>query len=173
VLCLLTVLGAVPNANAQAQRPQEYQIKSAYLYNFGKFVEWPASTSASSAFTICVLGDDPFGTTLDETLAGETVGGKSVEPKRITKVQDAGDCKVLYISSSEQRHVDQILLSLSGKNILTVSDMDNFTDHGGMIQFLWDRNKVRFEVNLNAAMKAGLMLSSELLKVATRVRQTA
>jgi len=164
---------SVQLSQAQTQRPQEYQVKSVYLYNFGKFVEWPAATASAGTFKICVLGEDPFHSTLDETLSGETVAGKPAEAKRINNVQDAADCNVLYISSSEQRRLPQTLSALAGKKILTVSDMDNFASRGGMIQFVWDGDRIRFQVNLAAAMKVGLMLSSELLKVATKVVQTA
>ncbi len=166
----LALLLCRETASTPAQRPPEYQVKSVYLYNFGKFVQWPSS-EPSSAFKICVLGEDPFGPLLDQTISGETISGKPAEAKRIRKVQDAGDCNVLYISWSEQRRLSQILLLLEGKSILTVSDMDEFVNRGGIIQFVWDHDRIRFEINLAAAMRARLAVSSELLKVATKVIQ--
>jgi len=170
--CFAFVLGVVC-LQGQTFKPSEYQVKSVYLYNFGKFVEWPrtAAAAGSPSFVICVLGEDPFGPILNTTLAGETVSGKRPEARRVASVQDANDCHILYISTSEQRRLGQVLTYLNGKSVLTVSDMEQFSDRGGIIQFVWDRDRVRFEVNLAAATKAGLTLSSELLKVAARVRQ--
>lgn len=156
-----------------AQQPSEYQVKATYLYNFSQFVQWPPkATAASNSFDICVLGQDPFGSTLNTILANETIAGKRVAARRISNSQDAVNCRVLFISSSESGRIKEILNALEGASVLTVSDLPQFTVHGGMLQFLLMDDRVRFEVNLAAAERAGLSLSSELLKVAINVRRT-
>ena len=158
---------------AQPSNPTDYEVKAAYLYNFGKFVEWPAKTKASDDFfSICVLGQDPFGPTFDTTIAGESINGKSVLVKRVTRPQDAVSCRILFISSSEETRLKEILAALDKTSILTVSDMPQFTRRGGMIQFVVQANRVRFEVNLTSAQRTGLTLSSQLLKVAISVKRS-
>ena len=156
------------------QRPSAYQVEAAYLYNFSRFVEWPAKGSSlqNSPFTICVLGDDPFGHALDATLAGETIGNQKVTARRISNPQMSGDCQILFISSSEANRLNKIMEALNKNAVLTVSDIPQFSQRQGMIQFVMEENRIRFEVNLTATQRAGLTLSSELLKVATAVRKS-
>jgi hypothetical protein len=164
---------ANPILYAQQSNPTEYEVKAAYLYNFGKFVEWPAKArTADDSFTICVLGQDPFGTTFDTTIAGESISGRKVVIKRVAKPQDALSCRILFISSSEESRLKEIVATLDTASVLTVSDIPQFTRRGGMIQFVVEANKVRFEVNLTIAERAGLILSSQLLKVAISVRRS-
>jgi hypothetical protein len=160
--------------SAQQSRPQEYEVKAVYLYNFGRFVQWPAASPAVTAddsFTICVLGRDPFGPVLDTTLAGEAIDGRKLVAKRITNTRDATHCRIIFISSSEAPRIKEILNSLEKSSALTVSEMPDFINSGGMIQFVLKDNKVRFAVNLIAAEKAGLTISSQLLKVATDIKR--
>jgi len=158
---------------AQQPKPNEYQVKATYLYNFGRFVKWPGTVPAGKgdSFSVCVLGQDPFGSILDSTLAGEAVDGKPVVLRRISKPQDAGKCRILFISSTEERHLKEILTALDECGVLTVSDMPGFTRRGGMIQFVLEGDRVRFEINLASAESARLVLSSELLKVAASVKR--
>jgi hypothetical protein len=152
--------------------PTEYQVKAAYLYNFAKFVEWPPEVIASdSSFNICVLGHNPFDANLGTTIAGESVKGKNVAVKTISRAQDGTGCQVLFISSSEETRLKDILAVLDKNSVLTVSDMPYFTRRGGMIQFVTEANRVRFEVNLTSAERTGLILSSQLLKVAVAVKR--
>ena len=159
------------SGDAQRSKPEEYQVKAVYLFNFGRFIEWPESAAKDESFTICVLGLDPFGSALDATLAGEAIGSRKLVARRIMSTREVTNCRILFISSSEVSHIKEILSSLEKSNILTVSDMPGFTSNGGMIQFVLKENKVRFEVNLTAAEKAGLTFSSQLLKVATDVKK--
>ena len=165
---------AIPSAIAQSQKPTDYQVKAAYLYNFGRFVEWPekGTTAQRDAFTICVLGEDPFGRGLDATLAGEAMGNQRVVARRISSPQMAVDCQILFISSSEANRLNKIIEALDKNAVLTVSDIPQFSQRQGMIQFVLKENRIRFEVNLTATQRAGLTLSSELLKVATVVRKS-
>lgn len=164
---------ALPDIQAQQAKPAEYAVKATYLYNFAKFVEWPSKVVAgkNDPFAICVLGADPFGPKLDSTLSGEAIDGKSVVAKRVSNPQQAISCQILFISSSEQTRLRETLVALDKNSVLTVSDMPDFARQGGMIQFILDGNRVRFEINVAAASGAGLTLSSELLKVATTVRR--
>ena len=120
-------------------------------------------------FPICVLGRDPFGTALDATISGEKINGSHVVARRIPKVEEAGSCRVLFLSSSEDKQLKDILSSVGKLNVLTVSDLPRFIQQGGMVQFVMADRRVRFEINLAAAQQAGLKLSSELLKVAATV----
>jgi hypothetical protein len=158
-------------AHAQQGRPEEYQVKAAYLYNFGRFVEWPATAVNNKPFTICVLGHDPFGAVLDNTLIGESINNRKLEARRIASAREADGCEILFVSSSEAARTKEILAAVEKFGPLTVSDMPNFVTNGGMIQFLLVDNKVRFEVSLKPAQKAGLNFSSQLLKVATSIRK--
>jgi len=166
---------AIPALHAQKPKPTDYEVKAAYLYNFGRFVEWPGKVAASQggSFTVCVLGQDPFGPSLDATLAGETIGGKTIVAKRISGPEESGNCQILFLSLTEDSHLNKIIADLDKKAVLTVSDMPQFAQRGGMIQFVLEEKRVRFEVNLTATQHAGLTLSSELLKVATTVRRNS
>ena len=155
---------------SQNAAPTETQVKAAYLYNFGKFVTWPADrASTPDSLNICVLGKDPFGAVLDATVAGESVGGRKITVSKISRVEEVTTCSILFISSSEQKRLGAILAAAQRWDALTVSDMPHFAEQGGMIELVTQDGKIRFEVNLGAAQQSNLALSSELLKVATRV----
>lgn len=158
--------------SAQPPKPTEYEVKAAYLYNFGKFVRWPESALSGAPPSICVLGKDPFGKTLDATVGGGSWEGRPISTRRITTVNEAAGCSILFISASESDRWAQILPVIEKQPILTVSDAPLFSRHGGMIEFVLSENRVRFEVDLQAAENAGLSLNSQLLKVAMRVRKS-
>lgn len=148
--------------------PNEYEVKAAFLYNFGKFVQWPAQAAPAleNSFELCVLGDDPFGPSLYRTIAAETIDGRHVVARQIFTAQEAGNCRILFISVSEAAELTDVLTALDGTSVLTVSDMPEFARRGGMIQFVLRDKKVRFAINLPAAEHAGLRLSSQLIKLA-------
>jgi YfiR/HmsC-like len=156
---------------AQAQAVfTPYDVEAAYLYNFGKFVRWPAdAATASTPFTICILGDDPFGEKLNSLVANETIQGRSIATKHLASTSAAENCQIVFLGQSEQARLAKDISDLNRKPVLTVSNLPGFLEHGGMIQFLQQNNKVRFAVNLAPSEQAGLTLSSELLKVAVRV----
>ena len=172
VVFILWTLAGVAILRAQ-NLPTEYEVKAAYLYQFGKFVEWPEGALARSGddFAICTLGMDPFGSVLDETISGRGVQSKKVIAKRLASANEAADCNILFISSSEQNHLSEILKMVQGKGVLTVGEMRNFLSQGGMIHFQMEQNKVRFEINLSAVEHANLKVSSQLLKVAKLTRE--
>jgi hypothetical protein len=155
---------------AQSQPPTEYEVKAAFLYEFGRFVEWtPVSAGDSDFFAICVLGEDPFGILLDEAVKDKTASGHKVIARRIVGVRDSGDCRILFISPSEDSRLLEILKALEGKGILTVGEGSQFTRRGGMVSFRTEQNRVRFAINQAATERAGIKLSSQLLKIATVV----
>jgi len=173
-LIIAWVLFMATDLPAQQPKPGEYQVKAAYLYNFGRFVKWPAGVAAGKgdSFAVCVLGQDPFGMILDSTLAGEALDGKPVVIRRIARSQDAADCRILFVSSTEEHHLKEILAAIDQAGVLTVSDIPGFSRRGGIIQFIAEGDRVRFEINLASAESARLVLSSELLKVAAAVRRS-
>jgi uncharacterized protein DUF4154 len=157
-------------APAQTTRPTESEVEAAYLYNFGKFVTWPADrVVANNPFEICILGKDPFGKVLDATVTGERIGGRAISIRRLVQVQQAGTCSILFVSSSEEGRLGTILDSAHRFNALTVSDVKHFAERGGVIGLVVQQDRVRFEVNRAAAERCHVQLSSELLKVAVKV----
>ncbi len=169
-IAVLLCVSFHPNhSTAQQSRPTAPQVKAAYLYNFGKFVRWQSSPSGSNSFDICVLGKNPFGSTLASTLAGEKLDGKDIHVKNISHLPDAAHCRILFVSSSEEGRLKPVLALAKQANLLTVSDMPGFAERGGMIELVNQEDKIRFQVNANAISDAGLTVSSELLKVAVKV----
>ncbi len=155
---------------AQVTRPTESEVKAAYLYNFGRFVTWPPDRAvAGNPFEICIVGKDPFGKVLDATVLGERIGGRTIAIKRLSQVQQAESCSILFVSSSEEARLATILDSSHRFNLLTVSDLKHFAERGGVIGLVVQQDRVRFEVNRTAAERCHLQLSSELLKVAVKV----
>lgn len=170
-MVLLLTLAAgqgIPEASAQP-KPTEYQVKAAYLYNFGKFVRWPSDLASQSTFGICILGQDPFGDSLDSLVRDEKINGHPIAVTRIASVQQSAGCRIIYISDSEARRLPSILAALAQAPVLTVGDSSDFVEKGGMIQFLRDGERIRFAVNLHSAAPVNLSFSSELLKVAASV----
>jgi hypothetical protein len=165
-LLLATALWLAP---ATSHAVSEYEVKAAFLLNFGKFVEWPPQTLPAGSLDICVLGSDPFGSDLDDTLAGRTVGSRSVQARRIADVSAARGCAIVFVSRADAERVSSVLASLRGAPVLIVGEQDRFADQGGMINFVEVDQKIRFEINETAAKKAGLKISSQLLKLATIV----
>jgi hypothetical protein len=147
---------------------REYQIKAVFLYNFTQFVEWPATAFPDdlAPLVIGVLGEDLFGEDLDAAASGEKVGARSIEVRRYRRIEDVGTCHVLFISRSELARFDQIMAALQGRSILTVGDFQDFSPRGGMICFVMENNRVRMRINLEAARRTGLILSSKLLRPA-------
>lgn len=157
-------------SSAQQPHPTESQVKSAYLYNFGKFVTWPVDrVSGSDTVQICVLGQDPFGKILDSTVAGENIDGRKITIKRLSSLDDDDKCNILFISSSQENQLRAVLVQAQHLGILTVSDMPHFAERGGVIGFVTQQERIRFEVNRKAAEQSHLVLSSELLKVASKI----
>jgi hypothetical protein len=168
--CLAGALLACATLTAQQGRPLDVEVKAVYLLNFGRFTTWPPEDPNSGSFSLCVLGRDPFGTALDAAVSRETINDKPIVTRRLDLGATIAGCHILYVSASEESHLPSIVRALEDSATLTVSDMPQFVDRGGMIQFVAEGNKVRFLVNVLAAEQAGLMLRSDLLRVAAAVR---
>jgi hypothetical protein len=162
------LITTAPRLHAQNPTTSEYVLKAVFLFNFAQFVEWPPETfpSSDAPFVIGVLGNDPFGPLLDETVRGESVGGHPLTVQRFARVEEVVACHVLYISTSESRRLDEIVAHLRGRGVLTVSDSERFIVRGVMIRLVTERNRIRLRVNLDAAKAAGLTISSKLLRAA-------
>jgi len=173
-LALAALLGAGPGLAAQGVRASEYQVKAVFLFNFAQFVEWPAEAfpAADTPLVICVLGTDPFGDALDQTVRDERLGGRPFQVRRYQTVDEIRACHILFISRSEGARPEAILAGLKQRAILTVSDADDFAQRGGMIRFVTDRNRIRLQLNLAAMEAAHLTISSKLLRVAEIMRRT-
>ncbi len=154
-------------AGAQAVVSREYQLKAIFLFNFAQFAEWPATAFAApdTPLSICVLGDDPFGPALQEAVAGEVIGNRRLEAQHSSRVEDLLNCQMLFISKSEQAHIGEILAQLDPLAVLTVSEVEGFAGRGGTINFYLDENKVRFEINPDAARNRGIKLNAQLLSL--------
>lgn len=169
-VCWLGFAGLPAAARAEVTAP-EYDVKAAFLFNFTKFVEWPpaAFTDEHSSLRICVLGENPFGKAL-HVLMDEEVAGRRLTLLHVDKLNNLEACHVLYVSRSERGRLAHILGDLRGVPVLTVGDTAGFIDQGGMINFVLEGSKVRFDVNLEAAERAGLKISSRLLALAKHVK---
>jgi len=172
MLLSLLFLGSPEACGADAEVSKEYQIKAAFLYNFTKFVEWPASRFAdgSSPIVIAVLGENPFGDELAKLVKGRRVNGREIAIKSITDPSEAGAVHVLFICARNDRQLGPVLAQLRSGGVLTVGESDAFASAGGIITFNLVEDKVRFEINQSAGEQAGLKISSQLLKLAVPAR---
>jgi YfiR/HmsC-like len=167
-------LAAVAGAPGAPAEPSEFEIKAVFLFNFAQFVDWPsdAFSSPTSPLVIGVLGNDPFGSSLDEAVRGERVNDRPIVIMRYARVEDIAKCHILFVSESEAGQLERDLSRLKGRSILTVSDIEGFSHRGGMIRFLMVRNKVRLRINNDTARAAGLRISSKLLRPSEVVSST-
>ena len=158
--------------NAGTSDSSEYLIKAGFTYNFAKLMDWPANAfpQPNSPIVIGILGMDPFGGTLDQVLQGKQANGRDFVVKHLKWGQEFKDCDILFISSSEVTHVDEVLRAVHGMPILTIGEMPGFAQHGGIINFIVEDNRVRFEVNVDAAKQANINISSRLLSLAKIVQ---
>ena len=171
---LLALLLAAPAAGRADATAAEYDVKAAFLYNFTKFVDWPPSAfhDDRSSLRLCVLGEDPFGGSL-QTFVKEEVAGRKVTVLRSGWMSDPSGCQILFVSRSEEERLTEILAAVRGAPVLTVGDMEGFLEKGGIINFILQGSKVRFEINQESAELAGIKISSKLLRLATRVVSAA
>lgn len=166
-LGLLAVFGM--GASAQESAPsREYQVKAVFLFNFAQFVDWPPEvfTEENAPLAICVLGNDPFGSYLDDIVRGEHVNSRRLTVQRFRTPEEIKGCQVLFVSRSESRHLEKTLLSAREMDALTVSDVEDFASRGGMIQLTMEYGKIRLKINVDAAKASRLTISSKLLRSA-------
>lgn len=155
---------------AEIDQISEPQIKATYLFNFAKYIDWPSETTsrANSNLTICVLGRSPFGEALN-TFAGKVINGRHVVIITTNRLEDIKQCDILYVCPSEKTRLGQILSSVSSRPIVTVSSIKHFISAGGMINFVIINDKVRFEISNANAQRSRLIISAQLLKLASRI----
>jgi len=158
----------LPARALSAAPPAEYQLKAVFLFNFAQFVEWPAGAfaDAGAPLVIGILGEDPFGALLDDTVRGEKVGGRELLVQRYRRAEDVAACHILFVSRSEAARIEQIVAQLDHRPVLTVADSENAARRGVMIRFLTENRRIRLRINLEAARAAGLIISSKLLRPA-------
>ncbi len=147
---------------------KEYQIKAVFLFNFAHFVEWPATSfpEPNAPFVIGIVGRDPFGSYLDETVRGESLQGHPLVIRRFKSLDEVGVCHILFINVTDKEDIKGALEKVKDKAVLTVGDVLNFAKQGGMIRFITESNRTRLRINLEAARQADLTISSKLLKLA-------
>jgi YfiR/HmsC-like len=166
------VAGGVVEAHAQRLSTREYdnQVKVTFIYNFSRFIEWPDGTFVDSknSLTVCALGNNPFGGAL-ESIRGKNVEGRKIEIKHLANSSKMDACQILFISSSERGHLREILESAKRSRILTIGEMSQFTQDGGIVALAMRNDRIHFSVNLDAADETGVKISSRVLKLATIV----
>ena len=160
---LLPLRPAVPQASLQ-----EYALKSVFLFNFCRFIEWPdrAFASREEPIIIGVIGDDPFGPMLEETVKGEKLRGRSIRIEHYRKPSEIGRCHVLFVAGSDSGRFDDVLRAVAGRSVVTVGETEEFLDSGGMIALTAERNRVRLSINPSRLRAEHLVASSKLLRVA-------
>jgi hypothetical protein len=151
----------------------EYAVKAAYLSKFGLYVEWPraAFSSPSSALNLCIAGEDPFGATLDKAVADQRIGNRAIVVRRLKTVARDSGCHILYIGGSDRRHIRQVIDAVQGTGVLIVSDGAIPAPAGSIINFVVKDNRVRFDIDDEAADQNALTVSSKLLSLALNVKR--
>jgi preprotein translocase subunit Sec61beta len=158
----------VRGSDAIAQVPDEYKVKAVFLFHFAQFVEWPAGsfTGADDPMIIGVLGEDPFGEYLDDVVSGESINGHPLQVRRFSRLEDIDKCHILFVNAEGMGQLRAALRELEPRATLTVGDNPAFIRAGGMIRFFSEDNKIRLQINPEAARSSGLMISSKLLRLA-------
>jgi hypothetical protein len=170
-LALLISVGGSGWVSAQTNTSGEYQVKAAFLFHFAQFVEWPSGAfkDAAAPLTYCTVGEDLFHGALDASLTGKTIDGRPIRVRHLKQAREIEGCQVLFIGAPQKQFVFATLASLSASPVLTVGESEQFVQDGGMIGFLLEDNRVRFEINLSAAEHAKLKISARLLELAKTV----
>jgi hypothetical protein len=170
-LATLTILGGGRNVRAQGGAVSEYEVKAAFLFHFAQFVEWPQQTFKNDGepLVYCTVGDDPFHGGLEAALKGKTIGAHPLQVRHAKRAEDASGCQVIFLGENEKKLLPELLATFERNPVLVVGESEHFAQSGGTIGFCLEENKIRFEVNLDAAGKAKLKISSKLLALAKSV----
>jgi len=171
-LACLWLAGGLATGDEKSAGVSEYQVKAAFLYNFIKFTNWPASafSKTESPMVIGIVGEDPFGQGLDELISGEVVEKRPLMVKRLRADEDLKSCHVVFISRSEKDRLPTLLSQLKGSPVLTISDISDFAEQGGMVNFVLVAKSVKLEINRGVVEGAGLQISGKLLNLARIVK---
>jgi hypothetical protein len=169
LVCILAAFSLARHGHADQASAPEYTVKAAFLYNFTKFVEWPAEELQEDEIFLCILGADPFGQILNSTVGGKIVRGKSLTVKRYERLEEVARCHLLFLGYGERRNLPRATQTLRASKVLIVSEAENFGEPDGMIKLVIHDKKVRIEINVAATRAAGLEVSSRLLDLAVLV----
>jgi hypothetical protein len=172
--CILSALVALVGDRpvlGQSNPSSEYEVKAAFLFHFAQFVEWPPDTfkEAGTPLVYCTIGEDPFHGSLEAALNGKTIGARSLHVRHLKQPSELQGCQVVFLGEKEKRLFPTVLELLKGSPVLIVGESEHFVQDGGTIGFFLEQNKIRFEINLEAAEKAKLKISSRLLALAKTV----
>jgi len=172
LMVLAWLLTSTGRGNCEDVLSMEYHVKAVFLYNFAKYVDWPATafTNATEPITVGVLGTDPFGDSLQHAVEGKVINGRPFVIKPLAANADLTGCQILFISDSEASRMGEILARAGALPVLTVGEDEAFAQNGGIINFVLKEGKVRLEIDLTTATKVGLKISSRLLAVADLVK---
>jgi YfiR/HmsC-like len=168
---LLILLAANPSPAFAADRDSEYQVKAAFLVNFARFVEWPPQSfgAANDPLVFGVYGNDLFGAALDQAVSGKMIGGRLAVIRRTSEVGALRSCHVVFLPASEINHFRELSNSLGNLSVLLVGETEGFAEGGGVINFILENERVRFEISPSAAARVHLKISSKLLQLAVIV----
>ena len=161
VLVSLLLTGTSAIVRAQSS-DDEYRVKAAFLFHFAQLVDWPADTptGADNSLYLCTLGEDPFQGALEGTVEGKAIANRVIRIRHLLRLEDMQGCRILFLGKAESKRIPMLLADLRKAPVLTVGETPGFLASGGMICFLLQENKVRFEINLDAAQSAGLKILS-------------
>jgi hypothetical protein len=170
VLLSLLLAGTASIVRAQSS-DDEYRVKAAFLFHFAQLVDWPADklTGADNSLYLCTLGEDPFQGALEGTVEGKAIANRVIRVRHLMRPEDIQGCRILFLGKALSKRIPMLLADLRNAPVLTVGETPGFLAAGGMICFLLQENKVRFEINLDAAQSAGLKIGSRLLVLAQNV----
>ncbi len=168
---LYLALSVFPVRGAESSSFTEYNLKAAQIYGIAKFIHWPetAFDHPRAPVVFAVFGKDPFGSDLEEILKDKTLSGRPIIVKRTSQLENLMPCHILFVASSEEKRVDEILEAIRGRPILTVGDMARFPERGGILKMVMEGRRVAFEINLPAASRASLTVESRLSKLARTI----
>ena len=175
VLLISLILFSLPvHGRANHDRQAEYLVKAAFIYRFALFVEWPseAFNEPKSPLRLCILGEDPFGNAI-ETIEGQMIKSHKLSVKLCKTITEAKECHILFISDSERENLRQILNHIEGLHLLTITETPEAAQKGVIINLIKVGDKVRFEINLDAAERSNLKIRSQLLSLAKIIREKA
>lgn len=158
---------AVPEAT-------EYDVKAAFIYNFARFTEWPSSAfeHPTDPIRICIVGDDPFGNTLDEIVRGKMLAEHALVVARVGTPAGARDCHIAFVSRADSERLGSVIAAVRDRPVMTIGDTEDAAQRGAVLGFLIQNGRVRFAINTETAKRTGLVLSSQLIKLAILVNGT-
>ena len=169
-LFAISMTGNTEQSHAQSAN-DEYRVKAAFLFHFAQLVDWPTDSmgESGSPLVLCTIGDDPFHGDLESIVDGKLIGAHMLRVRHLKRVQEIHGCQMLFVGRDEAAHLASLIAEAQSASVLTVGEAENFLGQGGVINFTLDHGKLRFEINLNAAGRARLRISSRLLLLAKNV----